>query len=160
MYCNVLEGSIQMELYCNSKTQHTTVKHSQQLSKHTYMSNLYGLGTLTPIEFVQQDLFWSSSNTNWPSKTNPIPQTTKLVTLLINYSLFTLLRDNGTKAIQYCCVAKETQLYCVIALLRNRAPSHCYGNHNTQQYGYLWMHLGTMQHTVVKLLTVTLDAIT
>jgi hypothetical protein len=73
MYCNVLEDSIQMELYCNSKTQHTTVKHSQQLSRHTYTSNLYGLGTLTPIEFVQQDLFWSSSNTNWPSKTNPIP---------------------------------------------------------------------------------------
>jgi hypothetical protein len=47
--CNVLEGSIQMELYYNSKTQHTTVKHSQQLFEHTYTSNLYGLGTLTPI---------------------------------------------------------------------------------------------------------------
>jgi hypothetical protein len=56
-----------MELYYNSKIQHTTVNYNQQLSEHTYTSNIYGLGTLTPIEFVQQDLFWS------PSKTNPIP---------------------------------------------------------------------------------------
>jgi hypothetical protein len=33
-YCNVLEGSIQMELYCNSETQHTAVKHNQQLFEH------------------------------------------------------------------------------------------------------------------------------
>jgi hypothetical protein len=36
-----------MELYCTPKSQHTTVKHSQQLFEHTYRSNLYGLGTLT-----------------------------------------------------------------------------------------------------------------
>jgi hypothetical protein len=36
-----------MELYCTPKSQHTTVRHSQQLSEHTYTSNLYGLGTLT-----------------------------------------------------------------------------------------------------------------
>jgi hypothetical protein len=41
-----------MERYCNSKTQHTTVKQSQQLFKHAYTSNLYGLGTLTPLEFA------------------------------------------------------------------------------------------------------------
>jgi hypothetical protein len=53
----------------------------------------------------------------------------------INYCLFTLLRDNGTMAVQYCCVAKEMQLCCTSTLLRNRAPaSRCYGNHNTQQY--------------------------
>jgi hypothetical protein len=63
-YCNVLEGSIQMELYWNSKTQHTTFKQNQQLSEHTYTSNLYGLGTLTPIEFFQHELAF---------KTNPIP---------------------------------------------------------------------------------------
>jgi hypothetical protein len=53
-----------MDLYCIPETQHTTVKHSQKLFEHTYTSNLYGLGTLTPIEFFQQDLLWSSSNTN------------------------------------------------------------------------------------------------
>jgi hypothetical protein len=36
-----------MELYCTPKSQHTTVKHSQQLFEHTYTSNLYGLRTLT-----------------------------------------------------------------------------------------------------------------
>jgi hypothetical protein len=36
-----------MELYCTPKSQHTTVKHSQQRFEHTYMSNLYGLWTLT-----------------------------------------------------------------------------------------------------------------
>jgi hypothetical protein len=55
-----------MELYCNSKTQHTTVKHSQQLFEHTYTSNLYGLGTLTaaskPIQSRKQQnsLLWKS----------------------------------------------------------------------------------------------------
>jgi hypothetical protein len=53
----------------------------------------------------------------------------------INHCLFTLLRDRGTKAVQYCCVAKETQQCCTSALLRSRAPtSRCYRNHNTQQY--------------------------
>jgi hypothetical protein len=33
----------------HSRSQYTTVKHSQQLFEHTYTSNLYGLGTLTPI---------------------------------------------------------------------------------------------------------------
>jgi hypothetical protein len=50
-----------------------------------------------------------------------------------NYCLFTLLHDNGTKAVEYCCVAKETQ-HCTSELLCSRAPtSRCYGNHNTQQ---------------------------
>jgi hypothetical protein len=53
-----------MELYCTPKSQHTTVKHSWQLFEHTYTSNLYSLGTLTPIEFFQQDLLWQSSNTH------------------------------------------------------------------------------------------------
>jgi hypothetical protein len=53
-----------MELYSTPKSQHTTVKHSQQLFEHTYTSDLYGLGTLTPIEFFKQDLLWQSSNTN------------------------------------------------------------------------------------------------
>jgi hypothetical protein len=51
-----------MELYCTPKSQYTTVKHSQQLFEHT--PDLHGLGTLTPIEFFQQDLLWQSSNTH------------------------------------------------------------------------------------------------
>jgi hypothetical protein len=46
------------------QSQCTTVKHSQKLFEHTYTSNLTGLGTLTPIEFFQQELLWLSSNTH------------------------------------------------------------------------------------------------
>jgi hypothetical protein len=53
-----------MELYCTPKSQYTTVKHSQKLLEHTYASDPHGLGTLTPIEFFQQDLLWQSSNTH------------------------------------------------------------------------------------------------
>jgi hypothetical protein len=63
-YCNVLGGSIHDGTLLQSKSQHTTVKHSQQLFEHTYTSNLTGVGTLTPIEFFQQDLLWQSSNTH------------------------------------------------------------------------------------------------
>jgi hypothetical protein len=48
----------------HSRSQYTTVKHSQQLLEHTYTSDPHGLGTLTPIEFFQQDLLWQSSNTH------------------------------------------------------------------------------------------------
>jgi len=41
-----------MELYCTPKSQHTTVKLSQQVFKHAYTYMLYGLGTLTPLGFV------------------------------------------------------------------------------------------------------------
>jgi hypothetical protein len=47
-----------------SKSQYTTVKHSRKLLEHKYTSDLYGTGTLTPIEFFQQDLLWLSSNTH------------------------------------------------------------------------------------------------
>jgi hypothetical protein len=47
----------------HSKSQYTTVKHSRQLLEHTYTSDPHGLGTLTPIDFFQQDLLWQSSNT-------------------------------------------------------------------------------------------------
>jgi hypothetical protein len=46
------------------KSQYTTVKHSRKLLEHTYTSDPHGLGTLTPIEFFQQDLLWQSSNTH------------------------------------------------------------------------------------------------
>jgi hypothetical protein len=61
-YCNVLVGSIHDGTLLHSKSQYTTVKHSRQLSEHTYTSGPHGLGTLTPIEFFQQDLLWQSSS--------------------------------------------------------------------------------------------------
>jgi hypothetical protein len=56
--CSIHDGTL-----LHSKSQYTTVKHSRQLLEHTYMSDLHGLGTPTPIEFFQQDLLWQSSNT-------------------------------------------------------------------------------------------------
>jgi hypothetical protein len=56
----------------HSKSQYTTVKHSRKLLERTYTSNLYGTGTLTPIEFFQQDLLWQSSNTRFQThQVNP-----------------------------------------------------------------------------------------
>jgi hypothetical protein len=61
-----IRGSLfTMELYCTPKSQYTTVKHSQKLFEHTYTSDPHGPGTLTPIEFFQQDLLWQSSNTHF-----------------------------------------------------------------------------------------------
>jgi hypothetical protein len=64
LYCNILGGSSHDGTLLHSKSQHTTVTHSQKLFEHTYTSNPYGLGTLAPIEFFQQDLLWQSSNTH------------------------------------------------------------------------------------------------
>jgi hypothetical protein len=55
-YCNVLGFYIHDGTLLHPKSQYTTVKHSRQLSEHTYTSDPHGLGTLTPIEFFQQDL--------------------------------------------------------------------------------------------------------
>jgi hypothetical protein len=57
--CSIHDGTL-----LHSKSQYTTVKHSQQLLEHTYTSDPHSLGTLTPIEFFQQDLLWQSSNTH------------------------------------------------------------------------------------------------
>jgi hypothetical protein len=57
--CSIHDGTL-----LHSKSQYTTVKHSQELFEHTYMSNPHGLGTLAPIEFFQQDLLWQSSDTH------------------------------------------------------------------------------------------------
>jgi hypothetical protein len=51
--CSIHDGTL-----LHSKSQYTTVKQSRQLSEHTYTSDPHGLGTLTPIEFFQQDLLW------------------------------------------------------------------------------------------------------
>jgi hypothetical protein len=63
-YCNVLGVLFTTKLYCTPKSQYTKVKHSHQLFEHTYASDTHGLGTLTPVEFFQQDLLWQSSNTH------------------------------------------------------------------------------------------------
>jgi hypothetical protein len=42
----------------HSRSQYTTVKHSQKLFEHTYTSDPHGLGTPTPIKLFQQDLLW------------------------------------------------------------------------------------------------------
>jgi hypothetical protein len=63
-YCNVLVGVLFHDgTLLHSKSKYTTVKHTRKLLEHTYTSNPHGLGTLTPIEFFQQDLLWQSSNT-------------------------------------------------------------------------------------------------
>jgi hypothetical protein len=49
------------------KSQHTTVKHSEQLFEHMYTSNLYGIRTLTPIEFFQHDLLQANDNHHYKS---------------------------------------------------------------------------------------------
>jgi hypothetical protein len=56
--CSIHDGTL-----LHSKCQYTTVEHSRKLLEHTYTSDLYGTGTLTPIGFFQQDL-WQSSNTH------------------------------------------------------------------------------------------------
>jgi hypothetical protein len=57
LYCSEFAGfSIHDGTLLHSKSQYTTIKHSRQLLEHTYTSDPHGLGTLTPIEFFQQDL--------------------------------------------------------------------------------------------------------
>jgi hypothetical protein len=58
IYCNVLGlFSIHDGTLLHSKSQYTTVKHSQHLFEHTYMSDPRGLGTLALIEFLQSESF-------------------------------------------------------------------------------------------------------
>jgi hypothetical protein len=58
-------GSIFMlELYWTPKVNTLQLKRSRKLLEHTYTSDPHGTGTLTPIEFFQQDLLLQSSNTH------------------------------------------------------------------------------------------------
>jgi hypothetical protein len=68
--CSIHDGTL-----FHSESQYTRVKHSRQFSEHTYTSDLYGTGTLTPIEFFQQDLLWQSSNTHSHSCSIKLPNT-------------------------------------------------------------------------------------
>jgi hypothetical protein len=84
-----------MEHYCTPKSQYTTVKHSQQLFEHTYTSDLYGLGTLNPIEFFQQDLLWQSSNIHSHSCSHKASKHTRSIR---RRAIGPLAHHNGTSA--------------------------------------------------------------
>jgi hypothetical protein len=79
----------------HSKSQYTTVKHSQKLLEHTYASDPHGLGTLTPIEFFQQDLLWQSSNTRSNSCSQKASKHTRSIR---RRAIGPLAHHNGTSA--------------------------------------------------------------
>jgi hypothetical protein len=79
----------------HSKSQYTTVKHSRQLLEHTYASDPHGLGTLTPIEFFQQDLLWQSSNTHSNSCSQ---KASKHTSSIRRRAIGSLAHHNGTSA--------------------------------------------------------------
>jgi hypothetical protein len=125
--------SIHVGTLLHSKSQYTTVKHSQRLFEHTYTSDPHGLGTFIPIEFFQQDLLWQSSNTHSHSCSQKhngcvlsvlIPELNSVCrsqSFRSNVSV-TLLCGN---VCFHCCV--ETFVF-IVALPRecnNDAPSNC-----------------------------------
>jgi hypothetical protein len=93
--CNVLGGSIRDGTLLHSKSQYTTVKHSQQLLEHTYTSDLYGPGALIPMGFFQQDLLWHSSNTRSHSCSQKASKHTRSIR---RRAIGTLALHNGTSA--------------------------------------------------------------
>jgi radical SAM superfamily enzyme len=76
-----------MELYCNSKTQHTTIKYSQQLSEHNVRVYL----SLSPTPDCLHDMSLAILTLD----SNQLTVMNNLVTMEPNYSLFTLLSDSG-----------------------------------------------------------------
>jgi hypothetical protein len=80
----------------HSKSQYTTVKHSRQLFEHMYTSDLYGLGTPTPIEFFQQDLLLQSSKHSLPFLQSQSFQTH--VGTIHRRTIGPLAHHNGTSA--------------------------------------------------------------
>jgi hypothetical protein len=94
-YCNVLGVLFTKELYCTPKSQYTTVKHGQKLFEHTYTSDLYGPGALTPIGIFQQDLLWRSSNTHSHSCSQEASKHTRSIR---HRAIGALAHHNGTSA--------------------------------------------------------------
>jgi hypothetical protein len=88
-------GSIHDGTLLHSKSQYTTVKHSRQLFEHTYTSDPHGLGTLTPIEFFQQDLLWRSSNSHSDSCSQKASKHTRSIR---RRAIGPLAHHNGTSA--------------------------------------------------------------
>jgi hypothetical protein len=127
-------GSIHDGTLLHSKSQYTTVKHSRKLFEHTYMSDLYGLGTPTPIEFFRQDLLWRTSNTHShscsqkaskPTSVLKRPQNTSSLERFSNHTepisvevrrLQNTLLWKSTTACLHCCTTMK--LGCRV-LLRN-----------------------------------------
>jgi hypothetical protein len=79
-----------MELYCTPKF------NTQLLITNSSTPNTTGVTSL-----------FRSQNTTNSSSIEVSLSTTKHATMEINYSSFTLLHNDESKAIQYCCVAKE-----------------------------------------------------
>jgi hypothetical protein len=53
-----------------------------------------------------------------------IPNTIETCLIVASVTMLLVYIDaNDAKAVQYCCVSKETQQYCTIPLLRDRAPT-------------------------------------
>jgi hypothetical protein len=94
-YCNVLGVLYSRWNFIALQNQYTTVKHSRKLFEHTYTSDLYGLGTPTPIEFFRQDLLWRSSNTHSHSCSQKASKHTRSIR---RRAIGPLAHHNGTSA--------------------------------------------------------------
>jgi hypothetical protein len=107
----------------HSKSQYTTVKHSRQLFEHTYTSDLYGTGTLTPIEFFQQDLLWQSSNTRFQTHVGTIHRR----------AIGPLAHHNGTSAYSpsLTCTSPDDRMSSPSTVLTRVLPSELYKFSNT-----------------------------
>jgi hypothetical protein len=110
----------------HSESQYTTVKHSQQLFKHTYTSDPHGLGTPTPIEFFQQDLLWRSSNTHSHSYSQKASKQTRSIR---RRAIGPLAHHNGTSAHRpsLACHLPAPTIGCLHhPLYRLTCFSHCF----------------------------------
>jgi hypothetical protein len=110
----------------HSKSQHTTVKHSRKLLEHMYTSDLYGRGTLTPIEFFQQHLLWQSSNTHFHSYSHKASKHTRSIR---RQAIGPLAHHNGTSAQSpsLACHLPAPTIECLHhPLYRLTCFSHCF----------------------------------
>jgi hypothetical protein len=115
-----------MDIYFRSKTQHITVKHSQQLFEHTYTSNILLSPTLDSNRLRPAGPLLVLFHTNWPSNQSK-SVINSLVTIEPNYNLFTLFRDNALRPSS------------IVASLRRRnnvVLLHCYVTGH-------WRHVAT-----------------
>jgi hypothetical protein len=100
-----------MELYLNSKTEQTAVKHNQKVSKHTCASNLYDLPTRTNSTNQKKSVDHNLVTTEM----SPCPWCTALFGFADRSSIIvaSLRRRNNV-----------VPLYCYVTVLMSR----CYGN--------------------------------
>jgi hypothetical protein len=115
-----------MELYCTPKSQYTTVKRSRKLLEHTYTSDPHGIGTLTPIEFFQQDLLWQSSNAHCHSCSHKAFKHTSgqsIVGLSVHLHTTTALRRIGPSL---TCTSPDDRMSSSSAIKTRVLPSEPY----------------------------------